>query len=616
MNTVPLTHQKNLSFFYALANVAVVLMIVAFATAILWQEKKHSENEAKATTQKTASLLSYQLSGIFDEAETLLKAVDSRYREDFNRGVFDPSSFNAYLKQALSWTGAFSNIGFLDSRGIYRYGVDHLKPVSLAERDFFKVLRDRPEWSGSGQTYFSDPIFTALSNRWAIVLASRVENPDGSFAGVLFLRWDVSQLTEILKNIHLPSDKSIALLTDNQVLVSRYPSSRTIDAGIGSRNVSEAFEQTLEQSPIEGTYRTVSPHDHTDRVFSYSKLPHYPFYVLVGKVAGTGLLSSTNNKLVLILASLMILLTTIGTWLIYRQMKARLNDQLNNYANRVLAASPVAMFMLDKNNTILNANPAAIQLFGMGNHSMIGQKADHLNANSENHTTPVDLLNSSRDSSLIRENIFSRPDGTTFTALKSIAALPDSDNKVDYFIETVVDVTTLKLTQEQLRQEANTDKLTGLLNRNAAEYVLNQPVRESLSTDTTFSVIMCDLDHFKRVNDQFGHAAGDVVLKNVAAAMKAAVRAGDYCIRWGGEEFMIVLPGCTIAIAVKLAERTRMDIESQDHGEIGQITMSFGVAQWDKTESVEQLIARADEALYEAKQTGRNRVCAHSHTHA
>lgn len=591
-------------------------MIVAFAATILWQEKIHSENDAKASTQKTASLLSYQLSGIFDEAETLLKAVDSRYRDDVDKGIFDPEIFNRYLKQALSWTGAFSNIGFLDSKGIYRYGVDHLKPVSLAERDFFTVLRDRPEWSGNGQTYFSEPIFTKLSNRWVIVLARRVENPDGSFAGVLFLRWDVSRLTEILKNIHLPPDKSIALLTENLILVTRYPSTRTIDAGIGTRNVSETFEQTLKQSPVEGTYRGISPLDHTERVFSFSKLPQYPFYVLVGRAAGVGLMSSTNNKLVLVLSSLMIILTTIGTWLVYRQTKARLNDQINNFAYRVLAASPVAMFMLDKSNTILNSNPAAIQLFGMGNHSMIGQKADLLNAKSLTNITPEELLKSSRDSSLIRENIFIRPDGTTFTALKSISALPDSNGVVDYFIETVVDVTTLKQTQEQLRQEANTDKLTGLLNRNAAEYVLNQPVREALNTDTTFSVIMCDLDHFKRVNDQFGHSAGDVVLRDVAAAMRAAVRAGDYCIRWGGEEFLIVLPGCLIGIAIKLAERTRIDIERQDHGDIGQVTMSFGVAQWDKTESVEKLIARADEALYEAKQTGRNRVCAHSHTHA
>ena len=112
----------------------------------------------------------------------------------------------------------------------------------------------------------------------------------------------------------------------------------------------------------------------------------------------------------------------------------------------------------------------------------------------------------------------------------------------------------------------------------------------------------------KRYEHESKVSVRDIVLKNVAAVFKAGVRTGDYCIRWGGEEFLIVLPGCSAEIASGLAERIRMAIENQNHGDVGKVTMSFGVAEWNKSESVDALINRSDQALYEAKHTGRNRV--------
>ena len=609
MNIQSSKSHKDLWLPYAVGALIVSIMIIIFASVILWQEQRKQKRDNIVSVQNTATLLSNQLSGVFDEAETLLQAVDFTYRKSVASGQFDSQTFSAFLREALTWTASFSNIAFVDAEGIYRYDSANFKPFSVVDRDYFRKLRDRPKESGNRSTFYSDPIYTEQSKRWVIAISRRVDNSDGSFAGVVLLRWDISQLTESLKSFNLPQGDSIALLTENLTLVSRYPTNRNIESLIGTRSVSNEFTDALKKSAIEGTFRVASSIDQVERYYAYSKTQKAPFYVLSGKPVSSGLLSSSNAKLVLTLSGLMIILSILGAWMIYKQTLARLSVQLNNFADRVLAASPVAMFLLDKENIILNSNPAARELFGMGSLSVIGQKADRLNAKQEELVTPEDLLNHSINSALVKENLFLRQDGSTFTALRSIAALPDSAGQVDYFIETVVDVTTLKLAQEQLRQEANTDKLTGLLNRNAAEYVLNQPIRESLSTNTSFSLIMCDVDHFKRVNDNFGHPAGDVVLKNVAAAMKAAVRAGDYCIRWGGEEFLIVLPGCSVDIAARLAERIRVDIAAINHGEVGQVTMSFGVVEWNKSESVEMLISKSDEALYEAKHAGRNRVC-------
>ncbi|MBU1512404.1 GGDEF domain-containing protein, partial [Myxococcota bacterium] len=124
------------------------------------------------------------------------------------------------------------------------------------------------------------------------------------------------------------------------------------------------------------------------------------------------------------------------------------------------------------------------------------------------------------------------------------------------------------------------------------------------------SVIMADIDHFKRVNDTYGHLMGDQVLKQVATILSSVLRAGDAVIRYGGEEFLIVLPGVSAERALAIAERARKTIEATEfrfHEISFHTTISMGVAQLRPGESREDLIKRADEALYEAKHAGRNR---------
>ena len=380
--------QKNLWFPYVIAAVVVSAIIVFFSSLILWHEQKEYERQASVAVQNTAALVSNQITGIFDEAETLLQAVDFTYRSTVASGKFDPQIFSAFLNESLTWKPSFGSVGFIDADGIYLYDSGNFKPFSLADRDYFLKLRDRPKGAENSSTYYSDPIFTKQSNRWVIVIARRVESPDGRFAGVVLVRWDISRLTESLKSLNLPKGDSIALLTENLTRVSRYPFDRKTEALIGTRNVSKEFADAIKTSAVEGTFRAASSMDQVESYFAYSKTQNAPFYVLASKPVSTGLLSSPNAKLVLTLSGLMIILTIMGVWHIYRKTLDGISVQLNNFADRVLAASPVAMFLLDKKNTILNSNPAARELFGMGNFSVIGQKADRLNAKQQELVTP------------------------------------------------------------------------------------------------------------------------------------------------------------------------------------------------------------------------------------
>lgn len=157
----------------------------------------------------------------------------------------------------------------------------------------------------------------------------------------------------------------------------------------------------------------------------------------------------------------------------------------------------------------------------------------------------------------------------------------------------------------QLRQDVRTDPLTGLHNRRVLEYVL----KKYSQTQTPFAVISIDIDHFKRVNDTFGHTVGDTVLKELAQIMMANSREKDYCIRVGGEEFMIILPECPLDTAADIAERLRQTVAAYDFSSVGKLTISLGVAEWPAHDpDTSTVLKRADTMLYAAKQDGRNQV--------
>ena len=175
-------------------------------------------------------------------------------------------------------------------------------------------------------------------------------------------------------------------------------------------------------------------------------------------------------------------------------------------------------------------------------------------------------------------------------------------------------IETTKADNARLEVLARTDPLTQLLNRRVLVERLVQEVERARRYQSQIALLMIDLDHFKRVNDQYGHLVGDDVLRDVATILRNAVRTVDVVARYGGEEFVVVLPETAAAGAVAFAERLREKIEAQDfnahpHGTF-HITSSIGMASYpgQQIESGEDLLARADEALYRAKADGRNRV--------
>ncbi|MDM7461620.1 MAG: GGDEF domain-containing protein [bacterium] len=201
--------------------------------------------------------------------------------------------------------------------------------------------------------------------------------------------------------------------------------------------------------------------------------------------------------------------------------------------------------------------------------------------------------------------------------IRSAFPIQNLQREVVGAIVSVVDVTyrveyenQLKQLNQQLQNLAITDGLTGLHNHRAFQDYLEEQFQTAMHKKQPLSLILMDVDHFKQYNDTYGHQAGDEVLRRVAQILKQSVRDGDFVARYGGEEFAVVLPRTDAENAVQVAERLREAIASAEWT-LRPITGSFGVASIrPDMETRREIIESADQALYEAKRGGRNRVVA------
>lgn len=169
----------------------------------------------------------------------------------------------------------------------------------------------------------------------------------------------------------------------------------------------------------------------------------------------------------------------------------------------------------------------------------------------------------------------------------------------------------LNAATEKLALQAGSDELTGLINRREFMRVLGSELNRSSHSAIPFCVALLDIDHFKQINDRYGHAVGDIVLSTAARIFRQSVRASDMCARYGGEEFTILITTSDFEGAAKMLDRLRENLENHDWDTIGpkmRVTVSVGLTIWAPGDNETEILRRADSAMYRAKHQGRNRV--------
>ena len=277
---------------------------------------------------------------------------------------------------------------------------------------------------------------------------------------------------------------------------------------------------------------------------------------------------------------------------------------------QALDEANASILITDTGGRIVFANRGFTHLTGYTSEDVIGHTPAILRSGQHSPDFYARLWNELRAGRPFRETFVNRrKDGTLFHAEQSIAPVRDNSGEITHFISVSKDMTDRVKVERALRDQALRDPLTGVHNRRAGESVLARAWTEATTDGEPFSVVVADIDHFKPINDTHGHAVGDRVLINVAEALRTSVRASDVLVRWGGEEFLVVAAGCPLQRAQELAERMRAAVADCEDQDAGRVTASLGVAEWRVGELVDELVQRADEALYRAKSGGRNRVC-------
>jgi len=209
--------------------------------------------------------------------------------------------------------------------------------------------------------------------------------------------------------------------------------------------------------------------------------------------------------------------------------------------------------------------------------------------------------------------VLAMPDGRQLatrscTLPTAAGALVVVDDESEANAPVAAELETLRGRVADLERSSATDHLTGAWNRAHLDEVIESEMARSLRFRQPLSLILLDIDHFKNVNDTHGHQAGDVVLRELVALIRAKVRSADLLFRWGGEEFVVLAPSTGYRNAEVLAEALRERVAQQHFSAVGALTISLGVAEYQRTESAEAWFARLDAALYAAKGGGRNRV--------
>ena len=293
-----------------------------------------------------------------------------------------------------------------------------------------------------------------------------------------------------------------------------------------------------------------------------------------------------------------------------KQAEEALRESEEKFRN--IAQTAVDAFILaDRNGNIIFWNRSAQKIFGYAEEEILGKPLTMLMPEQyrEAHQKGMERVHAIGESKYfvsITEMRGLRKDGNDFPIELSVAMWKIGDKT--FFSGIIRDITKRKQLENELEKLATTDRLTQVFNRTKFHEVMKIELERVKRYNHPLSMVMFDIDHFKKVNDIYGHSVGDYVLQTLTQIVREILREIDYLVRWGGEEFIIITPETNIEKAEVLAERIRRATEDYTFDQAGKITISLGVAQFKKNDTEDTFIKRVDDAMYQAKQKGRNRV--------
>lgn len=589
---------------------AIVLIGALWTAVILKLNAVRDDAVASAVKQNTNLAVAYE-----EHIVRTLKGLDGVLlfmRHEFMR-MGAKLDIRDYIEDGVIDGRLFDAISILDEKGDLILGSRPSGPVNYADRDFFRIHQLR---LNQDTFHINAPVLGRVSNTWQVPMSRRIIKPDGSFGGVIVLSVDPGYFARFYQKTDI-GENGLVLLIGLDGIVRARRVGNVLSFGTDMSGSSLLKEQKQE---VTGDFLSLGGVDGLQRFISYRTLPGYPLVVAVGTAQHEVLADFMRNRnrdyaLTLLVSAVILLFAAMLMITLARQKRASTALKISEANFRAAfeqAAIGIAHTSMERR--YVQVNQKFCDMLGYSREELLGMKVSELRyAGDPGDGSYVQQLLSGEATSLSAEKRYVRKDGSVLWVNRTISMVRDHSGHPLHFLRIVEDITERKRLESEMRELAATDMLTGLPNRRAFIARLESEHARLRRFDAhQAAVLMLDLDYFKRINDTWGHPAGDAVLRQVAQVIRDEIREVDGCGRLGGEEFAIVLAGAAPAAAREFAERLRRTIADVcvafEDANI-RITVSIGVAALDvEDESADVALQRADRALYKAKGVGRDRV--------
>ena len=597
-----------------------VNVIVGGVLALAIFQALNASHEVHATRARNAT--ENLVEGLKDSIWANLKLVDSALLNARltlgqlqSLGPLDRSRVNQALLDQQSLVPQLESLHVTDARGnvLFGAGVPMSPPVNISDLDFFRHASD----ASSDALFVSEPIESRINGKWILVLARRVPDAEGRFAGVIYGTLLTGNFRAMFEGLALGQHGAITLRTGSLRLVARHTPLDTGPQPVGSARVSAELAAAVKAAPAQGFFVSRTTLDGIERTNAYRRIDPFPLYVLAGLAtdeffAPWRVDAAANITLVVVLMLLLAGSSALVLRSRTRQYHAQKDVSRLVTEQALMLDSELIGIVRVKNTQITWVNKGTERMFGYRAGELIGQSArifygdDRAFEEFERSAHPhLQDGRTFRTSVVLRrrsgEPIWVDVSGTRMEGQSGEA------------VWMALDITKEKLQHEEIVHAALYDLLTGLPNRRLLLERLKLCMQSCERFTSLLAVAFIDLDGFKAVNDTHGHDAGDVVLRMTGQRMQGAVRSCDTVARIGGDEFVVILGDLEeraqcMAILERIRSVVREPIAVPGRG-LCRVSASIGVEfHGPGHATAESLLAAADEAMYQAKRTGCNRI--------
>lgn len=608
-------------------SIVAILAIFFLATWNVMLSYDDLQASSRIKTQSFAKAMQAQVEYTVDLAELSLDSFAAALKSLPNDSALRADAVKRILNAPGAELGREFWMLFVNANGIGVAASNNynVQGVSYRDRDYFRVHIDGAFGNG---LYIGQPDVGRVSKRRNFFISKRIVNAQGVFVGVLAAPIDASRFAAHFDMARFTDDLSVTLIHADKKVIARHPLFESSFA----RDISGATLFKHLPHARTGTFVTnVSAIDNVARMISYRQFERHPLIITAGISAAVWQRALLHDAVTTGAGFLFIVAVIISSTVAALRSYQRLVDshaQQQQLTNEVGAAQEKLFESERLLRVVTDHIPAMVSYIDLDQRFVFSNSAHqkwshHPLAQLEGHT-----LNEVYDQAtyrLHRENFDVAAAGDTAEfefeqisqgATKHLVAtyIPQFDERgaVIGVCSMIHDITPLKRIEQELTKLARYDALTGLPNRYQLQQRLQEAINRSARSGTLGGVLFLDIDQFKAINDTFGHHAGDIVLKEFGARLVAAVRSTDLVSRLAGDEFVIVLEGLNAkieiaAVSEKIVQAMRLPFHIGGQPRV--ISTSIGAAVFSRAGSDQSLILRsADEAMYRAKQEGRNQV--------